>query len=96
MKHYTGPSKYSETCHRCGTIHQLSVQVDEDGPYVEIETEPCNDDACTVRLCSGCIKVRCDICALNFCASYHVRGVDGEMMCRSCEAEMIKEGQVSE
>ena len=32
--------------------------------------------------------------ALNFCPA-HMREVDGEKMCRSCEAEMIKEGQVS-
>ena len=94
MRHYTGPAKVTETCSRCQTIHDVRVQVDEQGPYVEIETEPCNDDDCEVRLCSGCSIERCEVCALNFCPS-HVREVDGEKMCRSCESKMIKEGQVS-
>ncbi len=88
------PKHADETCPHCRTTHRLPVEQDEDGPYVEIDTEVCNDDHCTRQLCSSCPQFRCDICTLLFCAEHGVR-VGHETLCPEC-ADLIRKDAIAE
>ncbi len=79
------PQKYSAECKQCGTTHNLSIEEDEDGHYVEVPTEVCNDDHCTRQLCSSCPQFLCDICTLRFCQEHGSR-VGHDMLCPECAA----------
>lgn len=62
------------TCEHCETIHEnVPVQCDEDGPYAEIETQPCHADGCHKKLCSRCPQFVCDGCGLTHCEEHRVR-----------------------
>lgn len=73
------------TCPNCRARHHgLPVDGDEDGRYAKLDTSPCQDDACTKRLCYLCV-IECGGCFLGFCRE-HVTDYAGRFLCGECMA----------
>ena len=66
------PNRADERCKNCGTTHSLPVEIDEDGPYVDLDLDPCAADHCHVKLCDSCPKWTCPMCDLTVC-DHHPR-----------------------
>jgi hypothetical protein len=75
------------TCPHCESDHSVPVQVDEDGPYGEIETEPCHHDECEVKLCSCCPQFVCDGCGLKHCLEHRTMSQMLDL-CPDCAADI--------
>jgi len=87
MRH---PLKASATCPQCLTLFEnLPIESDEDGEYVEIDTEPCHDDKCTTRLCACCPQFTCACCGLTFCMQHIGREEDPECTCVQTDVDQF-------
>jgi hypothetical protein len=81
------PTRAEERCPTCGTSHWLAVEYDEDGPYVDLDLDPCGADHCHNRLCSACPKWTCPMCLLEVCAHHRrIEMLDRGTPVTVCEA----------
>ena len=81
-KYYMILHKFHASCPHCDTLFvDLPVQSDEDGYYVELDTVPCADDECSVKLCSSCPRFDCECCGLPHCLKHLIQR-DGSKLCR--------------
>lgn len=82
--------KADATCPHCNTLlEDLPVESDEDGGYVEIDTEPCHDDECSARLCACCPQFTCACCGLTFCMQHIGREEDLECACVQTDVDQF-------
>ncbi len=84
------PTRADATCTNCLTLFEaLPVQGDEDGRYVELDTQPCHDDECAKRLCSSCPQFQCFGCGLTFCMEHLGKEEEAECTCTQTDVDQF-------
>ena len=82
------PRTATVECPHCGTEHGgVPVDYDEDGyGCADLDTTPCHDDVCAVKLCPSCPQFMCDGCGHSHCLEHKTVSEDSNL-CPVCVAE---------
>ena len=78
------PKSVELECPLCLATHTCPVDRDENGAYAPLETQNCNHDECTKKICSCCPQFSCSCCGLTFCLEADHIGHEEEPEC-TCE-----------